>query len=245
MTIRPRRSLLNPKLQRPSALSSVPRHTGRLWLDKNENLDPKLMAVIEDVLRQMKAVSLATYPEAGEVYRKLARWVDVEPEQLILTPGSDGAIRLVFEAFIEDGDGVIHTVPTFAMYPVYSQMFGADIVPIDYISKDGKPFLNSDSIIQAILTHKPKLICLANPDSPTGTTLDANVLKEILSVCESVGTVFLIDEAYHPFYEWSAVPLDKNIKKLNCGKNICQSLGRRWSAHRLRSRTSRNNFFVT
>jgi histidinol-phosphate aminotransferase len=225
MTIRPRRSLLNPKLQRPSALSSVPRHTGRLWLDKNENLDPKLMAVTEDVLRQMKAVSLATYPEAGEVYRKLARWVDVEPEQLILTPGSDGAIRLVFEAFIEHGDGVIHTVPTFAMYPVYSQMFGANILPIDYTSKDGKPFLNSDSIIQAILTHKPKLMCLANPDSPTGTTLDSNVLKEVLSACESVGTVFLIDEAYHPFYEWSAVPWTKISKNLIVARTFAKAWG--------------------
>ena len=180
MTIRPRHSLLNPKLQRPSALSSVPRDTDRLWLDKNENLDPELMAITDDVLRQMTAVSLATYPEAGEVYRKLASWAEVEPDQLILTPGSDGAIRLVFEAFIEHGDKVIHTVPTFAMYPVYSQMFGADVLPIDYISKEGEPFLNSDSIIKALLEHKPKLMCLANPDSPTGTTLDADVLKEIL-----------------------------------------------------------------
>ena len=225
MTIRPRQSLLNPKLQRPSALSSVPRDTDRLWLDKNENLDPDLMAVTDDVLREMNAISLATYPEAGEVYRKLASWVDVDPEQLILTPGSDGAIRLVFEAFIEHGDKVIHVVPTFAMYPVYSQMFGADVLHIDYISKEGKPFLNSDSIIKSLLEHKPKLMCLANPDSPTGTTLGADVLKKILSVCESVGTVFLIDEAYHPFYEWSAVPWTKTSKNLIVARTFAKAWG--------------------
>jgi histidinol-phosphate aminotransferase len=183
------------------------------------------MAITDDVLRQMTAVSLATYPEAGEVYRKLANWAEVEPEQLILTPGSDGAIRLVFEAFIEQGDKVIHTVPTFAMYPVYSQMFGAYVLPIDYISKEGKPFLNWDSIIKFLLEHKPKLMCLANPDSPTGTTLDAHVLKEILSVCESVGTVFLIDEAYHPFYEWSAVPWTSTSKNLIVARTFAKAWG--------------------
>ncbi|MDA9550071.1 histidinol-phosphate aminotransferase family protein [Oceanospirillaceae bacterium] len=225
MSIRPRLSLLNPKLQRPSSLSSVPRETDQLWLDKNENLDPQLMAVTEDVLRQMQAVTLATYPEAGGLYKKLATWAEVEPEQLILTPGSDGAIRLVFEAFIEQGDKVIYTVPTFAMYPVYSQMFGADVLPIDYICKNGKPFLNSDSIIKILLEHKPKLLCLPNPDSPTGTTLDANVLKEILAVCESVGTVFLIDEAYHPFYEWSAVPWTKKSKNLIVARTFSKAWG--------------------
>jgi histidinol-phosphate aminotransferase len=118
---------LNPVLQRPSALSSTPRDAGRLWLDKNENLDEELEAVLHGVLRALPARALNTYPEAGEVYRKLARWLGIGPEHLLLTPGSDGAIRLVFEAFVEEGDAVVHTAPTFAMYPVYSQMFGAAV----------------------------------------------------------------------------------------------------------------------
>ena len=100
MSIRPRQSLLNSTLQRPSALSSVPRSTDLLWLDKNENLDPALMAVAESVLSSIPSIALATYPEAGDLYRKLAQWVGVAQEALLLTPGSDGAIRLVFEAFV-------------------------------------------------------------------------------------------------------------------------------------------------
>ena len=225
MTIRPRESLLNPKLQRPSALSSVPRDVNRLWLDKNENLDPELMKVTNEVLRDMSAISLATYPEAGEVYRKLAKWAGVSPEQLLLTPGSDGAIRLVFEAFVEQSDTVIHTIPTFAMYPVYSQMFGAEVIPIDYKQTEAGPYLDSDSITKALLKYKPKLFCLPNPDSPTGTILDSEVLKEILTVCESVGTVFLIDEAYHPFYEWSAVPWTKTSKNLIVARTFAKAWG--------------------
>ena len=62
------------------------------------------------------------------LYRKLAKWVGVSPESLLLTPGSDGAIRIVFESFVEHDDKIVHTNPTFDMYSVYSKMFGAKVI---------------------------------------------------------------------------------------------------------------------
>jgi histidinol-phosphate aminotransferase len=206
MTIRPRKSLLNPALQRPSALQSVPRSSDLLWLDKNENLDPELLALTQEVLASIPPSALGTYPEAGELYRKLGRWVGVSPESLLLTPGSDGVIRLVFEAFVEPGDAVVHTSPTFAMYPVYSQMFGADAHEVVYARSPAGPYLDASKMVAIVRRTKPKLLCLPNPDSPTGTILTPDVLRGLLTECEAAGTVMLVDEAYHPFYSWSAVP---------------------------------------
>ena len=225
MSIRPRRSLSNPELLRPSALNSVPRDPDRLWLDKNENLDPVLMALAREVLLDIPPVALASYPEAGELYRKLARWVGVSPECLFLTPGSDGAIRSAFEAFVEHGDGVIHTVPTFAMYPVYSRMFGAQACPIEYERTDTGPRLDPAAIIKALRERKPKLLCLPNPDSPTGTTLSPDALREVLAECEAAGTVLLLDEAYYPFYEWSAVPWTQASRNLIVARTFAKAWG--------------------
>lgn len=225
MSIRPRRSVLNSELQRPSALNSVPRNLDYLWLDKNENLDPVLMALSRQVLLEIPPLALATYPEAGEIYRKLARWVGVSPESLLLTPGSDGAIRFAFEAFVEHGDAVIHTEPTFAMYRVYNQMFGAQAFPIEYERRDGGPCLDPAVIIKALREHKPKLLCLPNPDSPTGTTLAPDVLREILTECEAAGTVFLLDEAYHPFYDWSAVSWTETSRNLIVARTFAKAWG--------------------
>lgn len=230
MNIRPRRSLLNPDLQRPSALKSKPRNLDQLWLDKNENLDPVMMQLTREVLQEIPPWGLATYPEAGEVYRKLARWVGVRPEALLLTPGSDGAIRLTFEAFVEDGDAVIHTSPTFAMYPVYSQMFGAAVHRIEYRPTEAGPYLDPAQIIRGVRDFKPKLLCLPNPDSPTGTVLPAEALREILTECEAAGTVFLLDEAYHPFYDWSAVPWTEHSRHLV----IARTFAKAWGAAGLR-----------
>jgi histidinol-phosphate aminotransferase len=194
-------------------------------LDKNENLDTELLRVTHDVLKGLPLLTLATYPEAGDCYRKLARWADVAPEQLILTPGSDGVIRLMFEAFIEPGDSVVHTTPTFAMYQVYSQMFGANAIEIQYVPTDSGPELNPALIVDLLRRHAPKLLCLPNPDSPTGTVLMPDALREILSVCEDVGTVLLLDEAYHPFYDWSAVPWSRESRNLVVARTFAKAWG--------------------
>ena len=230
MSIRPRRSLLNPALTRPSALSSVPRDPKFLWLDKNENLDAMLLEVSRDVLSQVPPEAIATYPEAGEVYRKLAAWIGVSPESLLLTPGSDGAIRLTFEAFVEHGDPVVHTSPTFAMYPVYSQMFGASVTTIEYEPSADGPVLNVDAVIAAVKAHAPKLLCLPNPDSPTGTTVEPERLRAILDACEAAGTVLLVDEAYHPFYPWSAATWTASSRNLI----IARTFAKAWGAAGLR-----------
>ena len=225
MSVRPRRSLLNPALQRPSALTSVPRNPSLLWLDKNENLDPILGELSVGLVRDLSVTSLTTYPEAGEVYRKLARWVGVAPECLLLTPGSDGAIRLTFEAFVEHGDAVVHTSPTFAMYPVYSQMFGAEAHVVEYQRTDAGPWLDASAIIAAVRTHRPKLLCLPNPDSPTGTIVEADMVRELLHECEEAGTVLLLDEAYHPFYDWSAASWVEASKNLIVARTFAKAWG--------------------
>jgi len=223
--IRPNQSLLNPDLQRPNALDSIPRNPDALWLDKNENLDPILMGVSHKVLQDIPALALSTYPDSGELYRKLARWVGVDPQSLLLTPGSDGAIRLVFEAFVGHGDAVVHSDPTFAMYPVYGQMFGAKAYQIRYSPAETGPFLDPDEIIDMVRKQQPKLLCLPNPDSPTGSILEPDILRRILSVCEQTGTVFLLDEAYHPFHEWTAVAWAETSRNLVVARTFAKAWG--------------------
>ncbi|MCC6276053.1 MAG: histidinol-phosphate aminotransferase family protein [Leptospiraceae bacterium] len=225
MGIRPRTSLLNPDLTRPSALLSVPRNGNLIWLDKNENRDLELIEELHKLFHEMSPVYLSTYPEAKATYEKISRWVGVSPESLILTPGSDGAIRLVFEAFVGEKDHVIHTSPTFAMYPVYCQMFGAVQKTIEYERIDDKPFLDIEKILASIREVKPKLLCLPNPDSPTGTVIDSGLLIKILKECEKTDTVFLIDEAYHPFYNWTAVPWIKESPNLIVARTFAKAWG--------------------
>jgi len=142
-----------------------------------------------------------------------------------LTPGSDGVIRLVFEALIEKRDVVIHTSPTFAMYPVYCQMFGAKPVILDYVSTVNGPYLDPVKVAESIVQHRPKLLCLPNPDSPTGTILEERAMEMLLRVCEKFGTVLHLDEAYHPFHEWTATPWTRDHKNLIIARTFSKAWG--------------------
>jgi histidinol-phosphate aminotransferase len=230
MSVRPRSSLLADTLVRPETFKAVPRDASKLWLDKNENLDPLQRDLVKSICDDLDPTILSTYPEAARAYENLSEWLNVVPESILFTPGSDGAIRMTFEAFVEVGDDVVHTSPTFAMYPVYSKIFGANAHELSYERTSFGPNLNVSKIIQAVKKLNPKLLCLPNPDSPTGTVLTELELFDVLKACEDSGTLLLIDEAYHPFYSWSAVPLIKTSRNII----IARTFAKAWGAAGLR-----------
>jgi histidinol-phosphate aminotransferase len=225
LTVRPRKPLLNPNLIRPDWQSAIPRSPDSLWLDKNENLDPGLQLLTARILREIDPILLATYPECGELYRKLGRWLGVPAEALILTPGSDGAIRMTFEAFVDEGASVMHTAPTFAMYPVYCQMFGAQSSLVTYERGEQGPSLTTERILAQLDLVRPRLFCLPNPDSPTGTVFSELELRAIVEQCARLDTVALIDEAYHPFYQPTCVPWTQEFRHLIVARTFAKAWG--------------------
>jgi histidinol-phosphate aminotransferase len=221
----PREPLLSPALTRPDWTVSSSRNPKLLWLDKNENLDPELASIATEVIKSAIPDGLNIYPDSEPLYRKLAAWMGVEPGNIMLTPGSDGAIRVVFETFIKGGDVVIQTSPTFAMYPVYAQIYGANRIAISYERKDSAPSLSVDRLIDAISEHKPRLVCLPNPDSPTGTVFSPPEILKIISVAAAHGAVILVDEAYHPFYAETTVPLIAEFPNLIVARTFAKAWG--------------------
>lgn len=226
----PRRAIVDTALSRPDWTKGSPRDSERLWLDKNENWDPELNAVVAAVMAGLPAETWCTYPESATLYAKLACWLDVSPENLLLAAGSDGIIRSVFEAYVEEGDPVIHTAPTFAMYSVYCRMYGARTVGFDYRPSEDGPLLDSARIIETIRTEKPKLVCLPNPDSPTGTVMPADQLEAIVVEAGRAGALMLVDEAYYPFLPDTVVPWIAKYPHLV----VARSTGKAWGLAGLR-----------
>lgn len=230
MPLTPKKALTDGSLMRPDTFRSIPRDKKMLWLDKNENMDPIQAQLVKSVCDNIDPVILSTYPEAAEAYDNLSKWLGVSPDCILFTPGSDGAIRMTFEAFVEQGESVIYTNPTFAMYPIYSKMFGAVALELNYHSTAYGPKILSSEIIDAVRKIRPKLLCLPNPDSPTGTTLTEDEITAILRACEDVDSLLLVDEAYHPFFPWTAVPLVESSKNII----VCRTFAKAWGAAGLR-----------
>jgi histidinol-phosphate aminotransferase len=221
----PKKNLLSSDLTRPDWTKGDERDKELIWLDKNENLDPILANYNSDIIKSIISDSLNVYPESYQCYRKLAKWANISSENLLLTPGSDGAIRAVFEAYVGYGDIVLHTSPTFAMYYVYCKMYGAVEKMIEYEASSEGPTLCLGSLVDSIKKYKPKLVCLPNPDSPTGNVFKISEIEVILDVAREFDTVVLIDEAYHPFYEETVIGLINRYENLIVARTFAKAWG--------------------
>ena len=123
--------------------------------------------------------------------------VQVAPEGLIVTTGSQQALDLIGKTLISPGDVVIVEAPTFLATIQCFRLYGAHIIgaPID---ADG---VDVDRLEQLIAQHKPKLIYLIPTfGNPSGATLSLSRRLRILALAASTGTMVVEDDPYGELY---------------------------------------------
>lgn len=193
-----------------------------LRLDKNENTVGFDRAFMERLRKEVTSEFLTTYPEVAQLYQKIARWVGCSQENIYISAGSDAIIKSVFEVFVEPGDTVALLSPTYAMFYVYTKMFQARLVEIRY--KEGLS-LPVEDILKVLNEQNPKLICIANPNSPTGTILPSGDLMNIIAVAGRQDTIVLLDEAYYLFYPESLIDLIYDHPNLVVSRTFSKAMG--------------------
>ena len=221
-----RQTILDKNLLRPDWVNQKHRKKNKLWLDKNECSDEIMNKVVWNALSKVSSESIFSYPELSTLYSKIASLDNLSPENILITAGSDGSIRACFEICIEPGDNVILTRPTFAMYEVYSKIYGAKVTSLDYEKSSNGPVLKLKDIFNAIKNVNPKMLCLPNPDSPTGTVFSNKEIEEIILAGENNGTLIIIDEAYYPLYPMTVAQLINKYKNLI----VVRSFSKAWGA---------------
>ena len=170
--------------------------TGLLRLDKNEHVTGLPAALVRRVLDTLTPDDLATYPELGALYAKLAASLGLTADHLMLTAGSDAAIKAAFEVFVAPGDEVVLLQPSYAMFDVYAAIFGARVVPVRY---GAGPTLDPAAVVAAI-GDRTRLVAVANPNSPTATAMERGALLAIVAAARRRDVPVLVDEAYYPFH---------------------------------------------
>jgi histidinol-phosphate aminotransferase len=163
-----------------------------LRLDFNENTVGCSPRVLER-LRNLDAEVLARYPdrEPGEI--AVARHLGLDVAEVLLTNGTDEAIHLVCETYLEPGDEALIGVPTFAMYEIYAAATGAKIIPV----LGGANFHFPVEELLGQINERTRLIAVANPNNPTGTQASQADLLRLAKAAPQAA--LLVDEAYFEF----------------------------------------------
>ena len=192
--------------------------TEKLRLDFNEN-PTGCSPAVRRALAKLTAASISAYPEQETVRRKAARHFGVRPDELLLTNGTDEALSLVVNTFVESGDTVLLAEPTYAMYRFYSELAGARIVAPRYDSAMQFPWKE----ILAALRSAPRVFFLPNPNSPTGNLLSRRDLRRILNAANR--TMVVIDEAYFEFSGVTVIPWIRRHRNLIVTRTFSKTAG--------------------
>jgi histidinol-phosphate aminotransferase len=133
-------------------------------------------------------------PKYSELTSLMARYVGVEPDQIVLGNGADEIIDMLVKAVIDPGDVVVIPTPTFSFYKVTVLSFGGDIVAVPRDEKDFS--VDIDKLIEIANSRNAKMIFLCNPNSPAP---NFTPIADLERIAKNFPGFLVIDEAYIEF----------------------------------------------
>src|SRR5262245_56533101 len=169
----------------------------------NENPLGPSPRVREAILRELDR--LHRYPPGDEALRTaLAQrhGRGLTPAHIVTAASGSEVIELISRAFLERGDEIILSTPTFVVYAPMAELQGARIVDVALNPRDFS--LDVDRLLSAV-TPRTRLLYVCNPGNPTGVMAPhADVMRLLNNLPPHVALVS--DEVYADYVDDPAFP---------------------------------------
>ena len=118
----------------------------------------------------------------------------LKPEEVVTTHGAAGANHHVFYSLVEPGDRVISIMPTYQQLYSIPESYGAEVRLLNLTPENG--YLPALEQLRELAVPGTKLICVNNPNNPTGALMSTELLREIVEIAKRVDAYVLCDEVY-------------------------------------------------
>ncbi|HOE18761.1 MAG TPA: histidinol-phosphate transaminase [Syntrophorhabdaceae bacterium] len=170
-------------------------------LNNNENpLGPPPKA--QEIIRCFPPPRAGLYPSGDSYYmrQRLAEAYGMDPDQFLFGNGANEVIAFVIKAFCQEGDNIVTTDKTFAVYEWVATFSGfeAKLVPLRDFGFDDQGMLDA-------IDERTKILFVCNPNNPTGTYWNEARLRNFLDAIAG-RQIIVIDEAYCEFVEKDDYP---------------------------------------
>jgi len=175
------------------AYTLKPIETG-IKLNQNESPFDLPVNIKEKILDRLRKKNWSIYPDftPEDLYKKVAKYLNIRKENLLLGNGSNEMIFTIMAAMLETGKKLIISEPTFTVYKLVASNLNAEVISIlqneDFSNKIDK--ITEKAAIQGSLT------VIASPNSPTGTFTKRS---DLIKIIEASGGIVVVDEAYIQF----------------------------------------------
>jgi len=190
-------TMLSPVLGSAQASSAAPSRQQRypelrlINLAGNENPNGPSRAVSLAIMQEVS--NSCRYPFREEVIlaEKLAGLEGVTPEHIVLGNGCDEILSFAGDCYGLPGGNVVATRPTYLELMRYAEKRGAEIHWVDHTES----MHHNLAGMLAAITAETGIVYVCNPDTPTGTTLERDHLRDFCWEATKSCPVFL-DEVY-------------------------------------------------
>lgn len=142
----------------------------------------------------------------------------IKADEVVLTHGAAGANHHVFCSLISAGDRVVSIMPTYQQLYSIPEAIGADVAIMHL--KQENDYLPDLNELKSLVTPETKMICINNPNNPTGALMSKELLGSIVEIARGVGAYILCDEVYRHLTqtdEWSDSVVDLYEKGISIG----------------------------
>lgn len=131
--------------------------------------------------------------------------IDVDPDEVVVTPGGKPIMFFTIMATINPGDEVIYPDPGFPIYESCIRFAGGIPVPVPL--REELDFRLDVSELASLITPRTKMIILNSPGNPCGGVLDADDITAIAELVRGRPILILSDEIYDRIVYGDIVPL--------------------------------------
>lgn len=170
-------------------------------------------AALRDIMR---------YPDGSgfDLKRKLADKLGVTPDMITLGNGSNDVLLILAQAFAGPGREVLFSQYAFAVYPIAAATVGATAVVVPALDH-----AHDLIAIQEAITPHTRLVYLANPNNPTGTSFSDDDFLHFMEMAP-LHCVVVLDEAYFEFAgHKSGIELLKQFPNLVVTRTFSKAYG--------------------
>jgi aspartate/methionine/tyrosine aminotransferase len=138
-------------------------------------------------IRNRLAISLGKF--TGKVIKS--------DSELIITPGTQGALFLALGATVTLGTKVAVIEPDYFANRKLVKFFGGEVVPIPLNYKSAKLNNSPDlNIIEEAFKNNTKVFVFSTPNNPTGIVYSKNSIKTIGNLAVKYGVTVIVDQLY-------------------------------------------------
>ena len=189
----------------PYTPGEQPKNKNIIKLNTNGNPYPPAPGV-ENALKNLNTNHLRLYPDplAADLVEEIAKYHDVDKNQIFVGVGSDDVLAMAFLTFFNSDKPILFPDITYSFYDVW-----ADLFRIPYKTCP----LNADfEILAEDYNVENGGIIFPNPNAPTGVLQPVSMVEEVLK--NNPDVVVMVDEAYIDFGGETCLPLLEKYENL-------------------------------